>query len=328
MNDRAPVDFAALSDLVDAYWPARAVLTAVELDLFTALDGGEADAAAVAQALGAEKRGVELLLHALAGLGVLEQSGDRFRNGGVAARHLSRKGPDYRGGLFRHDANLWKRWSRLTESVRTGRPVEEGGRDPEELRDFILAMHHGKAEGTGEIVKAIGLTGERRAIDLGGGPGTLAVALAREKPDLEVVLFDQAPVIEIAREIVPADLLDARVLCRAGDFFIDDIGVDYDLVLLSSIVHIYGPRENEILIRKIYDATAPHGRIALRDMFLELDRSRPPWTSLFSLNMLVNTESGRSYTEGEVASWLAGVGFYNIRRVDLPGESSLLIARK
>jgi SAM-dependent methyltransferase len=327
MTEPAALDYAALLALVGGYRPARAVLTAVELDLFTALDGREADANTLAGDLGASVRGVDLLLHALAAIGVLSQSGDRFRNGEAAGRYLSRRSGEYRGGLMRHEANLWRRWSRLTDSVRTGRTAEEV-RDGEEHRDFILAMHHGKADSAGAIVAALGLDAESRALDLGGGPGTLSIALAQAKPDLEVVLFDAPPVIALAREVIPPDLLDSRIRCVGGDFFSDDIGEGYDLVLLSSIVHIYGAEENETLIRKIYEATAPHGRIALRDMFLEPDRSRPASASLFSLNMLVNTAGGRSYTEGEVAAWLAGVGFYNIRRADLPGDSAFLIARK
>ena len=71
----------------------------------------------------------------------------------------------------------------------------------------------------------------------------------------------------------------------------------YDLVLLSSICHMYSPEENQQLLQRAYAALALNGRLVVSDFVLDADKTTPRYGALFALNMLVNTRAGASYSE-------------------------------
>jgi len=69
------------------------------------------------------------------------------------------------------------------------------------------------------------------------------------------------------------------------------------------------------------------GRIVIHEFLLEKDRAHPVPGALFSVNMLVNTAAGRSYTVQEMRGWLTKAGFKNIRTTVL-GETVIVTGKK
>ena len=108
----------------------------------------------------------------------------------------------------------------------------------------------------------------------------------------------------------------------------DPLGENYDLVLLSAICHMFSPEENRELLRRAYRALAPKGQLVVQDFILEPNKTAPRAAALFSLNMLVSTRAGSSYSEPEYESWLKASGFSDVRRVRLPGPTGLMIATR
>ena len=102
----------------------------------------------------------------------------------------------------------------------------------------------------------------------------------------------------------------------------------YDLVFLSAICHMLSEEENRDLFRRALAALAPGGRVVVQDFILDADKTGPKFAALFSLNMLVGTRAGASYSEPEYAAWLAEAGFQDVRRVRLPGSAHLMIAAR
>ena len=49
---------------------------------------------------------------------------------------------------------------------------------------------------------------------------------------------------------------------------------------------------------------------------------------IFAVNMLVNTDEGDTYTFNEIRSWLQEAGFTNIRQLEAPAPSPLILATK
>jgi 2-polyprenyl-3-methyl-5-hydroxy-6-metoxy-1,4-benzoquinol methylase len=174
------------------------------------------------------------------------------------------------------------------------------------------------------VLKALDLRGVMRALDLGGGPGTYGIELA--KRGIEVTLFDLPDTVEIAREMIQKAGVK-NITCRGGDFHFDDIGKGYDLVLLSQVLHSHGPLESLALLGKVCDALNPQGTIAIHEFALAEDRASPVLGALFSVNMLVNTAEGRSYTAREMKGWLSKTGFGRIKVTDLDG-TVMLTGRK
>jgi cyclopropane fatty-acyl-phospholipid synthase-like methyltransferase len=159
-------------------------------------------------------------------------------------------------------------------------------------------------------VDSLDLRGVRTTLDLGGGPGTYGIEFA--KRGIEVTLFDLPDTMSIAREIV-GEAGVKGVSFVSGDYHIDDIGTGYDLVLLSQILHSLSPEESIELLTKAGNALNPKGKVAIHEFALAENRAAPPSGALFSINMLINTPGGRSYTPREMTSWLKTAGFGPVR---------------
>jgi predicted O-methyltransferase YrrM len=320
----APPD--EFTQMTNAWREGRIVLTAIELDLFSAVGEG-ATAAEVAARLAADPRGVACLLHALAALGLLEKRGESFHDGPVAARFLRAGSPDDRRGALLHTAALWHRWSALTECVRDGRPAPRGPRDERDTAAFIAAMHANSTQRAPALVAALDLSGVRRVLDVGGGSGGYAIALARALPQARIEVLDQADVVPLTQRYVHEAGLSDRVGTRVGDLNADDFAAGYDLVLISAICHMNGPAQNADLIRRAARALAPGGRVVVLDHILEPDRTAPLAGAIFAVNMLVNTEAGGNYTEAEYFGWMRDAGLAPAR-VRLSGPTGLIVGTK
>jgi len=199
-------------------------------------------------------------------------------------------------------------------------------RDQQWTESFIAAMHRG-AEGTAaQVVRAAGVQGVRRLLDIGGGSGAYSIAFAKASPTLRAEVLDLASVVPIAQKHITEAGLADRVSTRVGDLTVDEFGKDYDLILLSAICHMLDPEQNLDLFHRCYRALTPGGRIVIRDFILEPDKTAPKWVALFAINMLVGTKGGSTYTEAEYKSWLASAGFRAFARVDPTGD--LMVATR
>jgi len=319
--------FEELLERARAFQESRVLLTAIELDVFSAVGDG-ATASQVAGRIGADPRATEMLLNALAAIGALAKRENIFYNTPATAEHLAGPGSQ-RAGLM-HTVNLWERWSTLTAAVRAGTAVWRRRQDVSETEwteAFIAAMHRNALLRAPEVIKAIDARNVRRLLDVGGGSGAYSIAFAREYPQLEAEILDRPQVLPLALGYIREAGLEGRIRVRAGDLRADQFGTGYDLVLVFAICHMLSPEENRDLFRRIFSALAPGGRVAVQDFILNADKTAPREGALFSLNMLVGTEAGASYSELEYRAWLEQAGFREIRMVSLEkAPSSLMLA--
>jgi predicted O-methyltransferase YrrM len=317
-----------IETLARGFMPSRIILTGVDLDLFGALGDDEETASRIAGRVGADPRAIEILCNALVALGLLTKREDRYRNTEESLRFLGAQSGSFRGGALRHMAGLWDSWSRLTEIVRTGR----GGRNREFGRDqqiaFIQAMEHVSRTTAGTFASALDLSGVRRMLDMGGGPAAYSIAAARRNPALQAVVFDLPVPLEIAREAIREAGLSDRIQTKEGDFFRDEPGNGYDMVLLSAIIHSYDADHNLTLLKRANKALNSGGMMVIRDFLVDDSHTAPAQAAIFAINMLVNTERGRTYSFREVSSWLQQTGFTDVGLIDLDGRSQLVTARK
>src|SRR5688572_7759843 len=133
------------------FWGSKALLSAVEIGVFSELAAGPLDGSALSERLALHPRGSQDFLDALVSLGMLERSGDQYSNTASSDIFLDRAKPSYLGGLLEMaNARLYPFWGSLTEALQTGEPQNEiktGGnffevlyQDPERLRGFMRAM--------------------------------------------------------------------------------------------------------------------------------------------------------------------------------------------
>jgi 2-polyprenyl-3-methyl-5-hydroxy-6-metoxy-1,4-benzoquinol methylase len=320
MNKHKIKQLQEFARLWGGFRASRVVLTANNYRVFDHLKTPKT-AGDIARVISVDPRGVEILLDAVTAVGLLKKTGSKYRNTEMTRTFLVKDSPLYQGDMLRHADSLWKSWSGLDEVVKTGLPNRSGGRD---YNSFIRAMHNNAVSRAKGVIAAIDLKGIRRALDLGGGPGTYSMELAAN--NIEVTLFDLPEAIAIAKELVSERGIEP-VNFMAGDFHTDDIGSGYDLVFISQIVHSLSINESLALIKKAREALGPRGRIVIHDFLLEKDRARPVHAALFSVNMLVNTTAGRSYTVQEMRGWLTEAGFSAVRAKAL-GETVIVTGRK
>ena len=173
-----------LNEMIRAFMSSRAVLTALELNVFTAVADG-ASAENVAHKIHADSRATEMLLNALVSLKLLGKKDGTFFKTPVSARFLSEDSRDNARPALMHTAHLWRRWSILTECVRAGTSVQERVRDDTWLTAFIAAMDRNARERAATAVEAVGISGITHMLDLGGGSGAYSIAFARAIPGLK-----------------------------------------------------------------------------------------------------------------------------------------------
>lgn len=315
---------------IRGFQESRVILTAVELNVFTAVGQGTS-AESVARTLGTNARATEMLMNALVALGLLTKSGVIFHNSPLSQRYFADVSPDFaRPGLM-HIVHLWKRWSTLTDCVRAGTAVsqqEPAERGEDWTQAFIAAMDRNAAERAPLVVKAIGTQGVKRMLDVGGGSAAYSIAFARASEDLRVDLLDLFSVIPIAQSNIERGGLAERIATRAGDLRSDSLGRGYDLVFVSQICHMLSLEENQSLVDRCWAATAQGGRTVIQDFILEPDKTAPKSAALFALNMLVGTRAGSTYSAEEYKEWMKRSGFPEVKHVRLPGPSSLIMGTR
>ncbi len=320
---------AAIRELAMGFQASRVLLTAVDLDVFTAIGREPRMAGDVARAVGADERATDRLLDAVCALGLLEKRGGRFANVPAGLRFLVRDSPDYLAGLG-HSSSMWRTWQGLTDSVRSGRPVIDAAindRGDEWLQPFIAAMHHRARLQADDIIGRLGPSAARM-LDVGGGSGAFAMAFARSRDDRSAVVFDLPNVLPLTRGYLDAGGMAARVATVAGDYTVDELPGGCDLVFMSAVVHSNPPGVNQALLQRAARAVAPGGEVAVADWIMDEDRVSPAAGAMFALNMLVAAEGGDTYTEGTIRGWMAAARLTVVARHDTPFGTGIIVGRK
>jgi len=305
MSKKLKEEAAKLRQLWGGYWSARVVITANNFRVFDYLQK-PVTAKEVAGRLTTDVRGMEILLDALVGLRLARKTTGMYCNTPISTRFLVFGGKYYQGDILRHADILWQNWSELDEAVRKGKPVGEA----HDNNAFIRGMHNLAILKARDVVDKIGLTGVKKALDLGGGPGTYSMEIARQ--GVAATLFDVPETITIARDVVKESGVKG-IEFLPGDFTADPIGSGYDLALVSQVLHAYDESDNLALLKKVRAALNPGGRVVVQEFAIDASRTKPPQAALFSVNMLVNTPGGRCYAPGEIKGWLKEAGYRGIK---------------
>ncbi len=301
------------------YWETKILLTAIKLDLFSALDGRSDSPSELAQRVSLDERALSLVLHALAAMRILTKHEGRFANTGVARKHLVKVSPDYVGHLLVLHDSEWVNWGKLEETIRTGvSPVRRHvfETDPEMGANVLAVLDRiGRGSG-GNLAKFLQLDGVERMLDVGGGAGTNAIAFCREYPHLKATVFDLPSTLRVTERSIKEAGLEDRIAVMPGNFNTDSFGGRYDLVLLSDVLHYQDAQTNAGLVRKACAHLTDTGRLVIKDRFLDPDRTSPAWTTAFAVHILVNTEEGECFTTQEAMDWMTRAGFASVTELE------------
>jgi SAM-dependent methyltransferase len=311
--------FDAFRDALSAYRLPRVILTALQLKLFTIIGRNVWRVPALAREMKVSERGLSILCRNLAMAGLLHKKGDSYRNSRLAATALNADDPTYRGNYLQLITTHADDWQRLAESVRTGEPLDKDEpEDPDYRRQFTWAMHHRTLETAPMIAAQLPLRGAKTLLDLGGGPGTYAMAFLAKHPGLRATVCDRPAALEVAKEIAATHKGGGRLSYLPLDLLKDDIPGHFDVIWYSNVLHIYSPEQNLDVFRRGKAALSDGGRFIIQDAFLH-DREGlyPEEASLFAVSMLLFTDTGNTYSAADTAAWLKQAGFASIKPVKM-----------
>lgn len=331
-NDKSEYTPESISALVSQFRHIRILLTAYELNIFSILESEPSSSDKVAEKIKADPRATNRLLNALCVVGLLEKRDGKFTNTPGAQKYLVRGKPGYMAGLM-HQVHLWDTWTTLTDCVKKGssvynRPEKVNDRDSDWLHAFINAMHWRAKDNAITAIEKINLEGVKKVLDVGGGSGVYSMAFVNAGKNITATVFDLSNVIPITKEYIRKEKMSGKIDTAIGDYETDALPAGYDIVFLSAIVHSNSVDGNLDLIRKCTAALNPGGRVIIKDQIMDESRLNPARGALFSLNMLVGTKAGDTYTENEMKDWIEKAGLQLEERIDVPGDDSMVIGRK
>ena len=300
----------------------------MHLEIFSLIGDDQLRGEEIAQKLGADTRGVKLLLNALTAMGLLVTCEGLYSNTAEAKTFLVKASAEYIGPIIMHHHHLVHAWSQLPQAVLTGKPVRKRASfgEAKERESFLMGMFNLAMLIAPKLVRQVDLKGRHHLLDLGGGPGTYAIHFCLANPRLRATVYDLPTTRPFASQTIDRFALSDRIDFMPGDYVEEDITGTYDVVWLSQILHGEGPEACKRIIAKAVSALEPGGLILVHDFVLDNSLDGPLFPALFSLNMLINTDEGRSYSEAQITEMLTKGGIKDIRRMPFwgPNDSSVL----
>ncbi len=323
-------------DTLFAYQRSAALKSAIELQLFTAIDEGARTASAIANRCYASERGTRILCDFLSTIGLLTKSDGGYNLTPESAAFLSQRSPAYLGTTARFllRPELKRDFDNLTDAVRRGGVPPSGENIVAEENPIwvefarsMMPMMMPAAHAIADLV--VSSTGSAlRVLDLAAGHGLFGITIAQRNPRAEIVAVDWKTVLSVAEENARAAQVSDRYRTSPGDAFKVDFGDGYDVALVTNFLHHFDQSTCTAFLRKAHQALKPGGRVVVLEFVPHPDRVSPPFPARFSLTMLAETPGGDAYTFDELRQQLEDAGFGNVTAHGLPTPQMVLLAEK
>jgi 3-hydroxy-5-methyl-1-naphthoate 3-O-methyltransferase len=316
--------------------PPMIVNAAVEHGIFDNLDKGAKTAQELAGAAGVPLRGVRAIANALVGIDLLAKGADgRYSLTPESAAFLVSRKPSFLGRLIWHTTvQILPRWTRLAEAVEHGKPTggvnhQEGGVEFfQQFVEDLFPLSYPAAQALAAELKVAAAAAPVSVLDLAAGSGVWSIALAQASPNVSVTAVDWPGVLEVTQRMTARFGVADRYTFVAEDLGLADFGHGHHVATLGHILHSEGEARSRELLKKTFAALAPGGTIAIQEFLVDEQRAKNVMGLLFAVNMLVATDDGDTFTFEEIAGWLRESGFVDVRQLDSPGPSPLILATK
>jgi hypothetical protein len=326
-----------------AFWPAKVLLSALELGVFTTLGGGAMTGGELARGLGLHARANPDFFDALVALRLLERDGDgpdaRYRNTAETALFLDRHSPEFMGGFLEMaNARLYRFWGDLTEGLRTGKPQNEIKHTgapmfaelyskPERLEQFMDAMAGISAGNFRAFAGKFDFSRYRTMCDVGGATGQLSIFVAQAHPHMICVSADLPAATRIAEQRIAAAGLADRVSAQPIDFFAEPLP-KADVIAMGMILHDWNLEKKLHLVRAAYDALPSGGAFVVIENLIDDARRENAFGLMMSLNMLIEFGDAFDFSAADFNGWCRDAGFKRFEVIPLGGPASAGVAYK
>jgi 8-O-methyltransferase len=319
-----------------AFQRAKLVLAGLELGLFALLEGGPATTDEVRERLGLHPRGAADFLAALAGLGVIERDGSRYRNGPAARQWLTGRGESSLSGFLRvADQVMYPAWGRLAEALRTGQPQAGTFRAedmfgqlydrPETTQDLIAMAEDASRPLIPALVSGFPWEEHRSVVELAGCRGNVLAHVVAAHPHLEARVFDLPQLEPDFRAHMRTLGMQDGVQYTGGDFFVDPIP-PADVLMIGHAPVDWAADERRAILRNTLPAVRPGGTLLVWDPMIADDDQLD--NLIRSLNLQLMTPTGSGYRVDECVGWLREAGYDEVTHQPLGHAVTLVVARR
>jgi hypothetical protein len=338
-----PLSPARIMEVGMAFWPAKVLLSAIELGLFTELGARAMTGRELQDALRLHARADPDFFDALVALRFLDRDGTgpeaRYRNTPETASFLDRRSPQFMGGFLEMaNARLYRFWGDLTEALRTGRPQNEIKHTgapvfaelyskPERLEQFMDAMSGLSAANFQALAEKFDFSRYQTLCDVGGAAGLLSLLVARRHPHLRCVTADLPAATAIAQRKIAAAGLADRVSAATLDFFAQPLP-NADVITMGMILHDWNLEKKKHLVRAAFAALPPGGAFVVVENLIDDERRENAFGLMMSLNMLIEFGDAFDFSGADFSGWCREAGFRRTEVIPLAGPGSAGVAYK
>jgi acetylserotonin N-methyltransferase len=322
------------------------VTAADELGILKSLEEAPAGYEELSERMGFDLRATKGTLRLLAALGFLRVHLGVFQVTDTARLYLLRDSAFYWGHMLgnRNPGVHERLMDVLQGKSPAGRPGADGRPETGNSEGSIVNWSSGQidmerahrvaaAMQSHSLPAAIALArngdfaGVSRLLDVGGGSGCFAIAMAREHAEMQCSVMELPAMCRVAQEYIEAGEVSDRVDTVAVDMFRQEWPAGYDAHFFSNVWHDWDIATCAWLAQRSYDALPSGGRICLHEMLLNDDGAGPLTAVSFSMLMLLGTQ-GQQFTLPELKELLEGAGFVDVRAQHTYGYYSLVTATK
>ena len=317
-NSKRP-DTVRLQRISKAFWESAALMSGVELGVFTAISQGHDSIESLASAVDIEPVNAERLLTALTAMDLLDRTGERFSNAADVERFLVEGSPSYAGPWMLFGKPRWEGWGNLTEHLRVREQDQRvlGMYDDtftvERARQYHEATYSIGMGAARRFHKQVELAGRRKIIDLGGGSGCYCIVAAQKYPDIRAEVLDLPAVVTVTREYLAENGVEEQVQASACDFTRDTLPTDADVAIMASNLPQYSRAIIASVVARVHDALLPGGEFHLIGEMIDDDGRGPLAPALWGLSEAVSRSTGLAHSERDCRDYLTAAGFQNVR---------------
>ena len=306
------------------------------LDFFTWLADHPSTFAGITAHFGIHPRPTDVMLTLFTAQGLVQQNGGCFHLTLRAREHLA---AGSRWNLAPYFSSMKDRQPTLDmlKVLKTGKPANFGSFDPQAwaqamqrpdfAAQFTAAMDcRGILLGPA-MAKLLDLSQHTALLDIAGGSGIYACALAAKNPHLRCTVLERPPVDRIATECIAKQGCTERVSVHVGDIFADPLPAGFDVHLWSNVLHDWDEPDVRRLLAKS-DASLPRGGlVVIHDAFINAEKTGPLHIAEYSA-LLMNITEGKCYSIGEYRTFLGELGFEWLEHKPTAVGRGYIVARK
>ncbi|HXG89438.1 MAG TPA: methyltransferase [Vicinamibacterales bacterium] len=319
-------------DTVFAMMKARCLMAGVRLGVFEALQQESRTPESLATALRLDASCLELLLRSLVYCHYLVVDGDRFALSSLGRATMVEGAAKDLTGFVQWNYTQWEFAGHLESLVRTGEGLDFHStlNDSEAWGYYQKAMLEAARFDAPVLAKHVPVRrGATRLLDLAGSHGLMGAALCRKHPPMRSTVIDLPAAVDHARALAEREGITGLVDHRPGDLLHENLGTDWDVTLLSNILHHFKPGDIAQVLARVHAALTPSGTVAIWEIERPNQEAKPSEGDGVALFFRL-TSSASAYSGEEYAGWLANAGFrqVKVRRPRLRPGTVLLHARR